>query len=371
MFRGLARFRSLHVHTRHTDSFHFIARNTIAGCLHTNNVRLYHRDRILPNSRSRKMNMLSSPALSASHPFIPQPAQTRSIMISKLIEVCREANITSWGDFVMFLMQTTPVTMLRQFYELTHEVTGLPWVPSIILGSICVQSVLSVPILIYQTKWTSARENFSGDMVAISSNVRRYPTREKIAALERERNELTKTYGCQFYKFVAFVTYQITFAILTTTAVRSVLFFSGPDPVNAMLPWGVALGSIDVLVLPLAVLTVSLLSNEIGVWKNTRSEDGLKMTCKRASIPYEPMPFFLVNLKRVACFPMVLIYLVVPSGLALHWFVLGVTTLNAQLLLTHTNTRRALQIPPSYHETDNPYKDFLKYLRHDLSLKKK
>lgn len=48
-----------------------------------------------------------------------------------------------------------------------------------------------------------------------------------------------------------------------------------------------------------------------------------------------------------------------------------VTSVNVQILLTHTQTRRALGIPTSYYETDKPYKDFLKYLKHDLTLRKK
>lgn len=52
---------------------------------------------------------------------------------------------------------------------------------------------------------------------------------------------------------------------------------------------------------------------QVAAWKKKQSDEGLKLTLRRANTPYKPQPLFILNLRRFCTVPLVLIYGIVPS----------------------------------------------------------
>lgn len=327
--------------------------------------RLYHRAAPVPASRLR---LLGSPVLSRP-PSCPCPCtrqlqQSRTIIISKIIEVLREAKLTSFED----ALQSAPVLAAKHLYEWAEASTGLPWAADIILVSTGLQLLFGVPAYVYLARWTAGKEKMEADMVAIRAPVIRAPTRAGIKMITEANKDLSIVYGCERYKLYTTIAFQIVHFLITSMGVRALISDPTLDVASAVLPWGALLG-VPGFVFPFVNASLNLLLCEVEAWKKLRSQEGLAMTFKRASLPFKPEPLYLLNLKRACSLSFIMIYAIVPSAMTLHWFVLASTSINVQLLLTHKTTRRALGISSSHYETDKPYKDFLYYLRNELSVR--
>lgn len=149
VFRGILRYRGIHAQARLLKINDFKAGNAIAGSAHMSDVRLYHRDRLQSTSRFQDLKLLSSPALCASRPFALQPPRTRTLIISKVIDLCREADLTSIEGVSKFILESAPVTAVGNFYQWTEALTGLPWGLNILLCSFSLQLLFNVPANVY------------------------------------------------------------------------------------------------------------------------------------------------------------------------------------------------------------------------------
>ncbi|XP_026276661.1 uncharacterized protein LOC113205308 [Frankliniella occidentalis] len=372
--RGFLSLRQLSRKAVHDHCNRLQDGRVVFGCLQAVEKRLYHKNSsphsnssLCPAARLHSLNLLCSPALSASRSLAFRPRQTRGIVISKIIDAFRNAEITSVEGFSKFIIDSAPVSAIRHFYELMEATTGLPWAANIVLCSFVLQLILNVPANVYMIKWSTGKEKQIGDLIAIKASVMRSPSRDNIAMFAKANTELTRQYGCQTYKFVSTIAYQMLHVTITSFAVRSIFLQPNPDILNAVTPWGTLLAQADpLLVLPLCNFVLSLLLVEVAAWKKSNSEEGLKMTLRRANLPFKGEPLYLLNLRRGVNIPMLLIYGIVPSALNIHWIVMMLASINTQILMSHNKTRRALGIAPCYFETATPYRDFLRHLRNDV-----
>lgn len=346
----------------------------IPSCIQGTEKRLYHSDSgglpfKLP--RINRMILLSTPVLTSKQSLTYRPQLARTLIVSKIIDTLREAELTSLFGISKFIIESTPVSMVRSVYEWSEATTGLPWAANILLCSLIMQFIFNAPANVYLGRWSTGKEKQSADLIAVRASLMRAPTkRDFVIEFKQISEELAKQYGCEQYKFISAIIYQLVYVTISSFGVRSLL--QNPAVSEALLPWGTMLGAPDpMFVFPVVNLMMSLLLVEVGAWKRLKSIDGLKMTYRRASLPFHEQPLWLLNVQRIAGLPMVLIFCIVPSGLTLHWFAMMIMSLNVQILLTRRQTRRALGMPTTYFETDNPYKDFLHYLRHDVTFRKK
>ncbi|KAK3931584.1 Cytochrome c oxidase assembly protein COX18, mitochondrial [Frankliniella fusca] len=333
--------------------------------------RLYHSEgcRPCPWHLRPGLGLLSAPALASQRALALRPPHTRSIIISKIIDTFRNAEITSVEGFSKFIIESAPVGAVRHFYELLEATTGLPWAANIVLCSAILQIILNGPANIYMVRWATNKEKQVADLIAVRATVMRSPSKENINMLAKTNVELTRQYGCQTYKLFLTIAYQMVHLTITSFGVRSVFMQSNPDILSSVAPWGSQLAYADPLfVLPLVNFLLSIVLVEVATWKKTQSEVGLKMTHRRANLPFKGDPLFLINLRRGVNIPVLLIYGIVPTALNIHWCVMMLSSINIQILLTHKRTRRALGIPPAYFETDKPYRDFLRHLRNDVRI---
>lgn len=125
----------------------------IVGNIQLNEKRLYH-GYISPilTSRHGRPYLISAPVLSSRNYLLAHPIQSRSLVISKIIEAFRSADVTSVAGLSNFIIESTPVTAIRSVYELLEDVTGLPWGANILLCSFLLQLIFSVPVNIYMVR---------------------------------------------------------------------------------------------------------------------------------------------------------------------------------------------------------------------------
>ncbi|XP_034244852.1 cytochrome c oxidase assembly protein COX18, mitochondrial-like isoform X2 [Thrips palmi] len=372
--RGVARAASAQFRPNLHLCFNLKVSSAAADSVPASDRRLYHHYSVPSLPRSHRINLRgASPLSTIDRGFSPSPAlQTRTIIISKVIEAFRDADITSIEGLSKFILESTPVTAVSSVYEWSQALTGLPGVANLVLCSTVLQLLLNTPAIIYMAKWTTRKEKHVGDMVAIKASLMRSPSREGFLNFARTNADLAKAYGCQNYKLYATIFYQVVCVTVSSFGVRSYLMNQSNGACVSLLPWGVFLGAHDTtFILPILNVVLNLLVAEVANWKQKHSDEGLKMTLRRASTPFKPRQLLILNLRRLTTVPLIVIYSVVPSGLALHWLVMASCSFNTQIILTHRETRRRLNIPTCYFETDKPFRSFLNHLRNDVEVLRK
>lgn len=202
--RGVLRARSFHLKSSPLYFSHLKVSSVAVDCVPANDRRLYHHHSVPFLPRSRHINLLATSPLTAgrSRCVVPSlaPLQTRTIIISRVIEAFRDADITSMEGLTKFILESTPVTTVSSVYEWSLATTGLPCAANIVLCSTVLQLVFNTPAIVYlvrliphwmlptwdrgldflvfQTKWMTRKEKHNGDMVAIKSSLMRSPSRE-------------------------------------------------------------------------------------------------------------------------------------------------------------------------------------------------
>lgn len=135
------------IHFREND---VRAVKVIVGNIQLNEKRLYHGyTSPISTTRFGRPNFVSAPLLSSGNYLIAHPIQSRNLVISKIIEAFRSADVTSVAGLSNFIIESTPVTAIRSVYELSEDFTGLPWGANILLCSFLLQFIFSVPVNIY------------------------------------------------------------------------------------------------------------------------------------------------------------------------------------------------------------------------------
>uniref|UniRef100_A0AAG5D042 Membrane insertase YidC/Oxa/ALB C-terminal domain-containing protein n=1 Tax=Anopheles atroparvus TaxID=41427 RepID=A0AAG5D042_ANOAO len=275
-----------------------------------------------------------------------------------------QATVTSiWQS----ISQSTPVAYVQHGMMDLHDFTGLPWWATIILTTIGLRTVVTLPLAIYQNKILVRLEKISLEMPELIKElkletayaIKKFNWTEKEArimynhSLKKQWNKLIVRENCHPAKTMVLLWGQIPLWIVQSVAIRNLVSLM-PDPtaIDAQIAyteltlggfgWIPNLTELDhSLILPVALGVINLTIIEI-------------QAASRTKLPSKLQTVF-TNLFRVLSVAMVPIAASVPSCLCLYWVTSSAYGLGQNLFLLSPRVRRAVGIPAVPSELLYPY----------------
>lgn len=73
----------------------------------------------------------------------------------------------SFSSFFTTVSNSAPVHYFQEHLVLLHDLTGLPWWATIVVSTVAMRTVITLPLAIYSNKVSAKLENITGEMPAI------------------------------------------------------------------------------------------------------------------------------------------------------------------------------------------------------------
>lgn len=73
----------------------------------------------------------------------------------------------SFASFFTTVSNSAPVHHFQEHLVLLHDLTGLPWWATIVVSTVALRTVITLPLAIYSNKVSAKLENITGEMPAI------------------------------------------------------------------------------------------------------------------------------------------------------------------------------------------------------------
>lgn len=73
----------------------------------------------------------------------------------------------SFSSFFATLSNSAPVHHFQEHLVLLHDLTGIPWWATIVLSTVALRTIITLPLAIYSNKVSAKLENITGEMPAI------------------------------------------------------------------------------------------------------------------------------------------------------------------------------------------------------------
>ncbi|XP_058827803.1 cytochrome c oxidase assembly protein COX18, mitochondrial [Topomyia yanbarensis] len=262
---------------------------------------------------------------------------------------------------------STPVAYMQQGLIAMHDLSGLPWWASIIVSTVLVRSIVTLPLAIYQNKIVARLEKITLEMPAIASELKRetafaikkYSWTEQEArimythSLNKQWNNLIIRENCHPAKTLVVLWGQIPLWIIMSVSIRNMVHML-PDPssVDAQITfaelmlggfaWIPNLTMVDQSwILPVAMGVINFSIIEIQNASRTKTPSKLQKT--------------FTNLYRILSVLMIPVAATVPSCLCLYWVTSSACGLGQNLLLMSPRVKRLVGIPHVPSEIAQPY----------------
>uniref|UniRef100_A0A182RRV0 Membrane insertase YidC/Oxa/ALB C-terminal domain-containing protein n=1 Tax=Anopheles funestus TaxID=62324 RepID=A0A182RRV0_ANOFN len=275
------------------------------------------------------------------------------------------------------LSHSAPVAYMQHGIINLHDLTGLPWWATIILTTVSLRTLVTLPLAVYQNKMLTRLEQISLEMPELVKElkaetayaIKKFNWTEKEArimynrSLKKQWNKLIVRENCHPAKTMVLLWGQIPLWIVQSVAIRNLVSMM-PDPtaIEAQIAyteltlggfgWIPNLTELDhSLILPVTLGIINLTIIEI-------------QAASRTKLPSKLQAIF-TNLFRVLSVLMVPIAASVPSCLCLYWVTSSAYGLGQNLLLLSPRVRRTVGIPIVPSELTHPYQ----HLRHTFAAK--
>ncbi|XP_052860020.1 cytochrome c oxidase assembly protein COX18, mitochondrial [Anopheles cruzii] len=271
------------------------------------------------------------------------------------------------ASFWQSLSQSTPVAYVQQGLVDVHDFSGLPWWATIMIATVGLRTIVTLPLAIYQNKIFSRLEKISLEMPELVKElkletayaIKKFNWSEKEAritynrSLKKQWNKLIVRENCHPAKTMILLWGQIPLWIVQSVAIRNLVSMM-PDPtaIGAQIAyteltmggfgWIPNLTDVDhSLIFPVTLGIINLAIIEIQLASRTKAPSKLQTV--------------FTNLFRVLSVVMVPIAATVPSCLCLYWVTSSAYGLGQNLLLLSPRFRRAVGIPIVPSELSHPY----------------
>ncbi|XP_001653719.2 mitochondrial inner membrane protein COX18 [Aedes aegypti] len=268
-----------------------------------------------------------------------------------------------WGS----LSNSTPVAYCQQALVDLHDLSGLPWWASIILSTVLVRTVVTMPLAIYQNKIVARLEKISLEMPEIVKQLKmetavamkKFHWSEKEArimynhSLKKQWNNLVVRENCHPAKTMILLWGQIPLWVMMSVSIRNMVHML-PDPssIEAQITfteltlggfgWIPNLTEVDQsLILPVAMGLINLTIIEIQNLVRTREPSRLQK--------------IFTNMFRGLSVLMIPVAATVPSSLCLYWVTSSACGLGQNLLLMSPRFKRLVGVPQVPSEIARPY----------------
>lgn len=73
----------------------------------------------------------------------------------------------SFSSFFTMVSNSAPVHHFQEHLVLLHDLSGLPWWATIVVSTVALRTVITLPLAIYSNKVSAKLENITGEMPAI------------------------------------------------------------------------------------------------------------------------------------------------------------------------------------------------------------
>ncbi|XP_062542231.1 cytochrome c oxidase assembly protein COX18, mitochondrial [Armigeres subalbatus] len=262
---------------------------------------------------------------------------------------------------------STPVAYCQQSLVELHDLSGLPWWASIILSTVLLRTVVTMPLAIYQNKIVARLEKISLEMPDIVKQlkmetavaIKKFDWTEKEAqimynhSLKKQWNNLVVRENCHPAKTMILLWGQIPLWIMMSVSIRNMVqMLPDPSSIDAQVTfteltlggfgWIPNLTVVDEsLILPVAMGLINLLIIEI-------------QSASRKSESSKLQRVF-TNMFRGLSILMIPIAATVPSCLCLYWVTSSACGLGQNLLMMSPRFKRLVGVPQVPSEIARPY----------------
>ncbi|KAF7664320.1 hypothetical protein LDENG_00179670 [Lucifuga dentata] len=287
------------------------------------------------------------------------PAAWLSAVCSHTLSLRRESGgrATGWYDSVA---DSAPVHLAEQFLVSLQQASSLPWWASIMVGTLAIRTVITLPLAAYQMIIIGKVEALQAEIselakrlrYEVSVRARERGWTEKQSRFQFQKNlrrlvsELYIRDNCHPFKASVLVWVQLPLWVSLSLALRN-LSMEQSD-LQAELAAGGALWFADLTspdstwILPVCLGLTNLLIVEIFALQRVNPSRVQK---------------FVTNFIRGISVLMIPIAATVPSSMALYWFTSSVVGFSHNLLLRSPAFQKCLRLPS--RRSDTPYRDLL------------
>lgn len=265
------------------------------------------------------------------------------------------------------MSNSTPVAYCQQALVELHDFSGLPWWASVVLSTVLMRTVVTLPLAIYQNKIVARLEKITLEMPDIVKELKKetavamkkFHWTEKEArimynhSLKKQWNNLVIRENCHPAKTMIVLWGQIPLWVIMSVSIRNLVHML-PDPssIDAQITfteltlggfgWIPNLTEVDhSLILPVAMGLINLTIIEIQNAARTRESSRLQRV--------------FTNLFRGLSVLMIPIAATVPSCLCLYWVTSSAYGLGQNLLLMSPRFKRLVGVPLVPSEIARPY----------------
>ncbi|XP_055845985.1 cytochrome c oxidase assembly protein COX18, mitochondrial [Episyrphus balteatus] len=274
---------------------------------------------------------------------------------------------TGLAGFWQTLSNSTPVAYMQQGLVEIHDFTGLPWWATIVLSTFVFRTLVTLPLTIYSNKIMARIELITLEMPALVAELKQEAAvamkkfkwteaqtrRVYNHSLKKQWNQLIVRENCHPAKTLIVLWGQIPLWVFQSVALRNLVYMlPNPNSLDAQLVfteltlggfgWIPNLTEVDSsYILPVALGIINLSIIEMQQMVKTR--------------PAGKFQAIFTNVFRVLSVAMVPIACTVPSALCVYWTASSSYGLLQNLLLLSPKFRRAVRIPQTQTELQNPY----------------
>lgn len=281
----------------------------------------------------------------------------------------------AWTHVYQWLSESTPVGCAQDLLLYVHNSTGLPWWTNIILATVFLRTVVTLPLAFYQNYILAKVENLH--LVEMPEIVKELKKETAVAikqfswtedqarkmynySLRKQWNNLIIRDNCHPLKATILLWVQLPMWIFLSVALRNFVHMlphrDGAAMVTCMELSVGGFGWIpnllvpdESLILPVSLGLINLAIVELQVMSKMRKKSKLQQ--------------YMTHFFRLLSLAMIPIAASVPSCLNLYWMTSSAYGLVQNLVLLSPRVKRLAHIPETPNELSNPYRHIVSEIR--------
>ncbi|GFG37145.1 hypothetical protein Cfor_00395 [Coptotermes formosanus] len=281
----------------------------------------------------------------------------------------------AWTHVYEWLSESIPVGCAQDLLLYVHNSTGLPWWTTVILATVLLRTVVTLPVAFYQNYIMAKVENLH--LVEMPEIVKELKKETAVAikqfgwtedqarkmynhSLQKQWNNLIIRDNCHPLKASILLWVQLPMWIFLSIALRNLVYML-PDRDGAAMVTCMELsvggfGWIpnllvpdESLILPVSLGLINLAIVELQVMSKMRKKSKLQQ--------------YMTHFFRLLSLAMIPVAASVPSCLSLYWVTSSVYGLVQNLVLLSPRVKRLANIPETPNQLNNPYRHIASEIR--------
>jgi len=270
-----------------------------------------------------------------------------------------------YSGIFKIMSESVPIKVAQDFLLLVHDYTGLPWWSVIVLTTVTMRTIMTLPLSFYQLYILAKLENLKYEMDEIIKEMKteinygthkyswskKYATRLYNHSVKKQWTKLIVRENCHPAKASLLVLVQVPLWISLSMSIRNLCYMLPKQDAGAYITyqefttdgflWIANLTTADPFVLPIAMGLFNLAIIEINHMSKVQELTKWQK--------------YLTNFFRVATIGMIPIAMSVPACLSLYWVTSSAFGLFQNLILLSPKLRRFAKVPITKSESPHPY----------------